>query len=190
MKKFEYLLLGGLMAFAIIHLWVAYNDTLVYKDVDSEPISSHSEVFVAVVIVEHSREDEKPLWAEFKATSDYELLQELLYHEARGESLEGKKEVVRVVLNRAKSENFPDTIEGVIFQPQQFCPAQVLGKVDLDAEYLAEIERAIYEVLTEDGSENKGSLFFMNPVYAGQVSRSWFSRLTHVKTIDNHEFYK
>lgn len=54
----------------------------------------------------------------------------LVYHEARGEPFEGQVAVVEVVFNRCLSDEFPDTIEEVVFQKYgdvwQFSPAPYL----------------------------------------------------------------
>ena len=47
---------------------------------------------------------------------DIELLAALVYHEARGECFDGQVAVIEVVLNRCLSPEFPDTVEGVVFQ--------------------------------------------------------------------------
>lgn len=51
---------------------------------------------------------------------DMELLAQLVEAEAGDQSLEGMRLVVDVVLNRVDSPNFPDTIEDVIYQNNQF----------------------------------------------------------------------
>lgn len=43
-----------------------------------------------------------------------------IYHEARGEPIEGQIAVALVIYNRTESEKFPDTICGVITEPDQF----------------------------------------------------------------------
>lgn len=54
----------------------------------------------------------------------------LVYHEARGEPFEGQVAVVEVVFNRCLSDEFPDTVEEVVFQKYgdvwQFSPAPYL----------------------------------------------------------------
>lgn len=49
-----------------------------------------------------------------------EILARITYVEAGNQDLTGKRYVVDVVLNRVDSNEFPDTIEGVIFQDNQF----------------------------------------------------------------------
>lgn len=48
----------------------------------------------------------------------------IIYCEARGECYAGKKAVGIVVMNRVKDEQFPDTVEDVIYQSGQFTPAR------------------------------------------------------------------
>lgn len=54
----------------------------------------------------------------------------LVYHEARGECFKGQVAVVEVVFNRMISDQFPDTVEEVVFQKYgdvwQFSPAPYL----------------------------------------------------------------
>lgn len=43
-----------------------------------------------------------------------------IYHEARGEPLAGQVAVAMVIMNRVRSEQFPDDVCGVVTQPRQF----------------------------------------------------------------------
>lgn len=52
--------------------------------------------------------------------SEIEMLAQLTEAEAGNQDLTGKRYVVDVVLNRVDSGDFPDTVEGVIFQNNQF----------------------------------------------------------------------
>ena len=55
-------------------------------------------------------------------SAERELLAQLLYHEARGESLECQKAVVSVILNRVESGIWGDTLAEVIYAKNQFEP--------------------------------------------------------------------
>ncbi len=61
---------------------------------------------------------------------DAYILACLAYHEARGEPFEGQVAVIEVVFNRCLSDEFPDTVEEVVFQKYgdvwQFSPAPYL----------------------------------------------------------------
>lgn len=52
---------------------------------------------------------------------ELELLALVAMAEAEGESEEGQRLVIDVVLNRVDDPHFPDTIYDVIYQPNQFC---------------------------------------------------------------------
>lgn len=54
--------------------------------------------------------------------AERELLAKLLYHEARGESLECQKAVTSVILNRVESGKWGDSLEKVIYAKNQFEP--------------------------------------------------------------------
>lgn len=53
---------------------------------------------------------------------EMELLARLAWREARGEGLLGMRMVLEVVLNRMLSSQFPNTVEGVLYQKGQFAP--------------------------------------------------------------------
>lgn len=52
-----------------------------------------------------------------------ELLASIIFCEAGNQSFMGQVAVGAVVLNRMANEAYPDTMEEVIYQPGQFCPA-------------------------------------------------------------------
>lgn len=64
------------------------------------------------------------------AEGDRYLLANLIYCEAGGEPYEGKVAVGSVVMNRVLSDQFPDTVLGVIYQSRQFSPV-ASGRLDL-----------------------------------------------------------
>lgn len=76
-----------------------------------------------------------PCQATTKATTDEDQVREyteselrymtsIIYCEARGESYAGQKAVGIVVMNRKKSEQFPNSVKGVIYQRGQFSPVR------------------------------------------------------------------
>jgi hypothetical protein len=50
------------------------------------------------------------------ANAERDCLAQAIYHEARGESTTGQLAVANVIVNRARSGKFPDTLCGVIYQ--------------------------------------------------------------------------
>ena len=59
-----------------------------------------------------------------------EILYRIARAEAGGTSEEGITNVVWVILNRVKSEKWPNTIAEVVFQPGQFTRINMSSKVD------------------------------------------------------------
>jgi len=99
------------------------------------------------------------------AEGDLKLLANLIYCEAGGEPYEGKLAVGSVVINRVRSEKFPGTVVGVIYQKKQFSPV-TSGRLDM---YLAidkanaDCYRAAQEAMS--GYSNVGNcLFFRTPI--------------------------
>lgn len=115
---------------------------------------------------------------------DSERLLKIAMAEAEGESVEGKALVMLVVLNRVWSEDFPDTIEEVIFQPRQFTPTAEDGRY-----YTTEPNRECYEALELIASgwdESQGALYFESC-----RESSWHSRnLEFLFQLGNHQFYR
>lgn len=102
----------------------------------------------------------EPLYEEITA-EERELLARVVYAESNTETLEGQIAVAQVVLNRVRSESFPDTVSEVIYQERQFSTAPILGSVvPNEANYEAvdaafETEVVPYEVLYfSRGAEN------------------------------------
>ena len=74
---------------------------------------------------------------------DCELLAKIVYLEARGECAEGQQAVVEVIFNRVLDPRFPDTVEGVIYAPGQFCTVPMLDSAYPNEAQYAAIEAAI-----------------------------------------------
>ena len=56
--------------------------------------------------------------------TDLRLLSAIIFCEAGNQCYAGQKAVGIVVMNRVKSDEFPNTVEEVLYQPGQFTPAQ------------------------------------------------------------------
>lgn len=119
------------------------------------------------------------------------LLAKIVMAEAEGESTEGKAMIIMVVLNRVESEDFPDTIQEVIFQNNngtyQFSPLEPGGRW-WTTEPNEECYAAVDMVLMDKWDESQGALYFES-IRNGK--NTWHSRnLEYIKTIGNHNFYK
>jgi len=110
-----------------------------------------------------------------------------IYHEAKGETLNGQLAVGRVIVARSKSGRFPDSYCGVVFQPSQF--SFVRGNsLPTGARNARQWKNAVAVAqIAHAGtwrSPVEGALFF----HAAYVSPGW--RLTRMARVDNHVFYR
>ncbi len=115
---------------------------------------------------------------------DSQMLLKIAMAEAEGESVEGKALVMLVVLNRVWSDDFPGTIEEVIFQPKQFSPVAEGGRY-----YTTEPNEECYEALElvmSGWDESYGALYFESCERS-----SWHSEnLEFLYQVGNHKFYR
>lgn len=76
---------------------------------------------------------------------DRETLTRLIYHECRGN---GGEAVAEVVLNRMLSPQFPDTLQDVVYQQNQFEPAEFLFSAEIhEPEAFDDCESVVETVL-------------------------------------------
>ena len=157
------------------------NETVV-----SQPAATQSE---PVQTVEPAVATESESVAAIPVESEYDMLCRIVEAEATGKDIEAKLMVANVVLNRVGSSQFPNTIEGVIFQHRgsvyQFSPVS-------DGRY--------YSVTITDGTReavnramagednSQGALYFVSPTYG---NTAWFDRnLNFLFYYGGHNFYK
>ena len=116
-----------------------------------------------------------------QANTDLYLLAKLIYSESRGEPYEGQVAVGAVVLNRVDDAGFPNTLQGVIYQPWAFTALH-------DGQFNLEPNSTAYQAAQDalnGWDPSYGCLYYYNPATA---TSSWiFSRQTIV-TIGNHVF--
>lgn len=114
-------------------------------------------------------------------------LAKIIHAEAQGEPFSGKVAVGEVVLNRVESDEFPDTIYGVIFDTTygvQFTPT-VNGAIRAEPGE----ESIVAAKLALDGARTgEGLLYFLNPKTA--VSTWIPTSRPYAMTIGNHAFYR
>ena len=82
---------------------------------------------------------------------EVQCVQQALWHEARGESKEGIKAVLSVIVNRTKSKHYPDTFCEVIHEPKQFSYVDELRKKgESFTPKVKESEQDVYSCSDED----------------------------------------
>ena len=106
-----------------------------------------------------------------------------LYHEARGESLNGQYQVAAVIINRVASRRFPNTVCGVVNQPHQFSPNRNQPMVDHQARTLA---LTIAQDVLASFLPADRPLYFHSPMTA---LPGWTRKMKPVFVIGEHTFY-
>ena len=112
------------------------------------------------------------------------ILMRIAEAEATACSVEERAYIMAVVLNRVASTSFPDTVEAVVFQDNQFSPIK-------DGRYYSvELTDEDYLALAEIESGNY--IDFEGLYFENCKGESWHSRnLTQIETEDTiHRFYK
>ena len=169
----------------------------VKKEDEPEPLPEAAETAteepekVQVVFIREERptatEEHSTDWDAYESY----LLAKIAMAEAEGESTEGKAMVIRTVLNRVWDDDFPGTIEDVIFEIKdgvfQFSsvmPGERYWNVEPDEDCY----KALYMVMVDHWDESEGALYF-EAVSNGEGT--WHSKnLEYIKTVGNHNFYK
>ena len=117
-----------------------------------------------------------------------ECLAGAVYFESKGEPLDGQLAVARVIMNRAESGRFANTICGVVRQPGQFSFVRSGGSFPAIARDGANWRTAvaIAHIAMDDmwTAPAKTALYF----HARRVSPSW--RMTRLAAVGNHIFYR
>lgn len=120
---------------------------------------------------------------------DMMCLAQAVYFEARGEPIEGQLAVAEVVINRAKSDLYPDGYCDVIKQPAQFSFVHH-GRIPAADESSDAWQRAvaIAEIAQQNLWQSKAAdaLYF----HATYVNPGWAHRKVELAQIDTHIFYR
>lgn len=143
------------------------NDNLVESEVDTSNLNNNNSDFDIEI-----------------DSINVELLAKVIYAEARGESFEGQVAVGAVIVNRMESPKFPNTIEEVLYQSNQFKSVSN-GQINLSPNQSA--YRAAQRAINgEDPSQ--GALFFFNPDKSKNPEA--FDQYEITVRIGNHIFAK
>lgn len=120
--------------------------------------------------------------------AEHECLAGAVYFEAKGEPLEGQLAVAEVVLNRAESGRYPNSICGVVTQKRQFSFVRG-GRIPLIPKRSAAWRKAvaIAHIARNELAESAGAdaLFF----HANYVRPNWRGK-TRVAALGRHIFYR
>lgn len=112
-----------------------------------------------------------------------------VYHEARGESLEGQLAVAKVIMNRAASGKYPTSWCGVVKQPWQFSFVRNgrFPSVDQSSDAWRKAMGVTRLVVANAVQTVPSECLWYHADY---VAPSWGRRLTRVEKIGAHIFYR
>ncbi len=115
-------------------------------------------------------------------------LAEAIYFEARGTGTTGESAVAHVVVNRAKSPKFPNSVCGVVADGCQFS-YRCDGRADVlaDTGARAHAFRIAESVLAGAPDITQGALFFHS---ARAAPGSWFNSRPRIGTFGGNVFYR
>lgn len=123
--------------------------------------------------------------------AEWECLREALYFEARGETLKGQYAVAEVILNRAESADYPDSVCGVVAQGGAgSCQFSYVCDGAPDAMHeraAAEIAGRIAAIMLSGGARGltDGATYF----HSKAVYPAWANDFTKTAAIGAHVFY-
>lgn len=117
------------------------------------------------------------------SSSNINLLARIINGEARGETYEGQVAVGAVVLNRVEHPSFPNSIAGVIYQPQAFT---AVDDGQINASVTASCIRAAKDALN-GWDPTGGAIYYYNPRTA---TNRWIRSRPVITTIGKHVFCK
>lgn len=120
--------------------------------------------------------------------AEKECLAMNIYHEARGEPIQGQIAVANVTMNRVAHDYFPDTVCEVVWQPHQFSWTSD-GRSDAtnDQEaYDIALNIAEWVLAGEEEDNTEGALFY----HTHAVNPSWNRQMELAMVIGVHRFYQ
>ena len=119
--------------------------------------------------------------------SDYECLLRIVESEAGICDKKGKVLIANVILNRMESSYFPDTVEEVVYQKNQFSPVE---NGSIDRVTVTEETKEAVSMALSGTDYSEGALFFAARDLADQKNMDWFDdTLDFLFEHDGHEFF-
>ena len=119
--------------------------------------------------------------------AEFDMLSVVVEHEVGYCSDESKLAVANVILNRVKSQDFPDTIQGVLTAPNQFTAVSAYYNGTWEASESTRdcVQRAL------DGEDNtNGAIYYYAPQYCSASTAQWFETLTLCLELDGQRYFK
>lgn len=116
------------------------------------------------------------------------ILERIVEAESGDQTIKGRQMVANVILNRMKSEKFPNSVREIVFAGRQFSP--VSNGSYYRVKVSARTKKAVEKALKEKDNTN-GALYFMYRAGSDSSNISWFDReLTKICEYGCHEFFR
>lgn len=116
------------------------------------------------------------------------ILERIVEAESGDQTIKGRQMVANVILNRMKSEKFPNSVREIVFASRQFSP--VSNGSYYRVKVSARTKKAVEKALKEKDNTN-GALYFMYRAGSDSSNVSWFDReLTKICEYGCHEFFR
>lgn len=113
--------------------------------------------------------------------NDIQMMAQTVYGEARGEPYIGQVAIAAVIINRLNSPIFPNTVAGIIFEPQAFTAVsdgQIYNQPDETA------RKAVLDAINGHDPTG-GAVYYFNPETA---TNPWIWSRPQIKRIGKHIF--
>ena len=120
-------------------------------------------------------------------TKQHDCLAMNIYHEARGEVIEGQIAVAHVTLNRVDHGEWPNNICDVVYQPKQFSwTFMIEDQVPSENKSWSQAKIIARDVMIGNVDDpTEGATFY----HATYVNPFWADQMEVSKIIDKHVFY-
>lgn len=154
---------------------------------ETEP-ETETEVLVPEETQEKEEDVQEETYEVVLSADEYHVLLKIVQAEAGTCDEKGKLLVANVILNRMKSDEFPNTVREVVYQKYQFSPVGngTINTCKISMETRHAVDRALKG---EDCSE--GALYFMNRRASTNRNVRWFdNNLDFLFKHGAHEFFK
>ena len=114
--------------------------------------------------------------------ADAQLLMMVASAEALNQGTEGMKKIMMVILNRVSSDQFPNTIQEVVYQPGQF--ESVTSGSIYNAQITPEVRQALADV--EKNLDYDSSIVAFETSVNGRSLERYFD---YLYSVQDHDFY-
>ena len=116
------------------------------------------------------------------------ILERIVEAESGDQTIKGRQMVANVILNRMKSEKYPNSEREIVFAGRQFSPES--NGTYYRVKVSSQTKKAVEKALKEKDNTN-GALYFMYRAGSDSSNVSWFDReLTKICEYGCHEFFR